>query len=304
MRIQNLLAIAALAAAPMLVAAGIASAIPVATFVISPNPVTAGNTVTFSGTGCAALPGDAGGQGPVVYLTVTGEPGTSPAVVPATDGTWSLKIDLPVDFPANTYVFNAVCDRYTESFNYASQSLVVKAGRATGASMFLPAFDGVFNSTPALHAAQGYKIKALGFDPGEQVTLTLHSTPVELATYTAGSDGSVDATFTVPANTVGGAHTLEMTGLSSGLTASEDITVIPLAAGVTLTATTIPPTPGVSSTVVTPTTTAPVTTSSASPVLASTGTPATGLTAFGVALTLGGVATLLVARRRRGSRLH
>jgi hypothetical protein len=51
-----------------------------------------------------------------------------------------------------------------------------------------------------------------GFQPYEKVTLVLHSTPVELGTFTADANGVVTAEFTLPTGTPLGQHTLAYTG--------------------------------------------------------------------------------------------
>ena len=64
-------------------------------------------------------------------------------------------------------------------------------------------------------AAPGQKVvKVLkGFKPFEKVTVVLHSTPVELGTFTADANGVVTAEFTIPAGTALGQHTLAYEGL-------------------------------------------------------------------------------------------
>ena len=61
---------------------------------------------------------------------------------------------------------------------------------------------------------------AAGFTAGEQVTAVLNSTPVALGSVTAGADGTVALTFTVPATLDPGSHTVTFTGATSGLTAT------------------------------------------------------------------------------------
>lgn len=58
-----------------------------------------------------------------------------------------------------------------------------------------------------------------GFTPGEQVELTIHSTPRWVATPVADAGGELVVTFTVPADLEAGEHHLEARGVSSGLTA-------------------------------------------------------------------------------------
>jgi hypothetical protein len=69
-------------------------------------------------------------------------------------------------------------------------------------------------------------LTASGFRPGEQVAATLHSTPVDLGTYTASASGIVAFTFTVPATLEPGNHTVTLLGLTSGRAAAAGLTVI------------------------------------------------------------------------------
>jgi hypothetical protein len=65
-----------------------------------------------------------------------------------------------------------------------------------------------------------------GFQPGETITLVLHSTPVTLGTTPADSQGSFSTTVTIPADTTPGNHTIIATGNTSGSTASTSIVVV------------------------------------------------------------------------------
>lgn len=53
---------------------------------------------------------------------------------------------------------------------------------------------------------------AVGFAPGSEVGIVLCSTPVSLGTFTAGADGRVSESLTIPAGTVLGAHTIAAVG--------------------------------------------------------------------------------------------
>ena len=68
-------------------------------------------------------------------------------------------------------------------------------------------------------------IQGSGFNPHETVDVTLHSTPVHLATVTANSSGVATATVTIPKSTTPGTHTLMMTGRTSHVTNAATITV-------------------------------------------------------------------------------
>jgi len=53
---------------------------------------------------------------------------------------------------------------------------------------------------------------SVGFEPGSEVELFLCSTPTSLGTFTAGPDGKVEQSLTVPSGTVLGTHTVAAVG--------------------------------------------------------------------------------------------
>ncbi|MCL2317206.1 MAG: hypothetical protein FWC46_09015, partial [Actinomycetia bacterium] len=75
--------------------------------------------------------------------------------------------------------------------------------------------------------AQGAQasVTGTGFLPGEDVTATMYSDPYTIGTQPADSNGEVTFTWTVPAGTPAGAHTVELVGADSGTTASAPLTV-------------------------------------------------------------------------------
>lgn len=83
-------------------------------------------------------------------------------------------------------------------------------------------------SAGSVEAGDSIGVTAEGFQPGEQVTVVLHSTPVLLTTVTADAQGRVNTKVTIPSGTAVGSHTLVVTG-ATGATGSAPITV--LAAG-------------------------------------------------------------------------
>ena len=63
---------------------------------------------------------------------------------------------------------------------------------------------------------QSQDATGLGFLPGEQVTVTVHSDPISLGVFTADARGRVHVTFDVPADFALGRHTVEFAGAISG----------------------------------------------------------------------------------------
>ncbi|MBD8207785.1 hypothetical protein IFU08_12375 [Microbacterium sp. CFBP 8790] len=108
-------------------------------------------------------------------------------------------------------------------------------------------------------------VSASGFAAGESVEIWLHSTPVKLLSTAAGVDGTISKTVTIPSDAAIGSHKIEVRGATSG-SAYASLTV---AKG-----------------------------------LAVTGFDRTSTTAAGIGasvLILGGIAFVLVARRRAGA---
>jgi hypothetical protein len=67
-----------------------------------------------------------------------------------------------------------------------------------------------------LEGGQAVTLSYTGFQPGEAVTLVMHSTPVELGTFTADPAGVVTASFTIPEASESGAHTFTFSGPTTG----------------------------------------------------------------------------------------
>lgn len=61
---------------------------------------------------------------------------------------------------------------------------------------------------PHLHRKQRCHVHLTGFAPKQRVHITLHSAPRDLGDVTAASNGTLDYTFTVPADESSGPHTL------------------------------------------------------------------------------------------------
>ncbi|KQR86698.1 hypothetical protein ASF96_10245 [Microbacterium sp. Leaf179] len=59
-------------------------------------------------------------------------------------------------------------------------------------------------------------VSASGFAAGESVEIWLHSTPVKLLSTTANADGTIAKTVTIPSDAAIGAHNIEVRGVTSG----------------------------------------------------------------------------------------
>jgi hypothetical protein len=59
-------------------------------------------------------------------------------------------------------------------------------------------------------------IQGPGFKPGESVTAAIHSTTIQLGTFTANSIGVASGTIMIPVGTVVGYHEIYLTGSTSG----------------------------------------------------------------------------------------
>jgi hypothetical protein len=82
-----------------------------------------------------------------------------------------------------------------------------------------------------LTAGAELTLRYAGFQPAEEITLVMRSTPVELGTFSADAAGVLTAEVTIPAAAEAGSHTLTLTGPVTGdhvvrfrLTAAEQAT--------------------------------------------------------------------------------
>jgi arabinogalactan endo-1,4-beta-galactosidase len=198
---------------------------------------------------------------------VVGDDGTLDVALRGTDvagGGWGWLDDLVLTFAGeavapDTAALEGLLDRaaavdrdaYTpDSFAALDSAVeiaqVVLAGSRSGqdevdaaAALLTTALAGlVANPVPApgvtvgassVTAGGAVRVAGTGFAAGEQVQVVLHSDPVLLATWTADGSGAVAGTVVVPASTPAGTHTLVLTGVTSGRTASA--TVVVLASG-------------------------------------------------------------------------
>ncbi len=250
------------AAAGLLLAPAAFAAAPSAP-VVAPGTVAADETFTVSGADCVsenyADPTLRNVVGVAVVDSVTEEALFVDATEPAEDGSWSIGLAFEAGDPAGEYDVAAACLAYNLEdviSEYPLASVVLTAPAATPSTPTQTAAPTTTapetKPTGAIRGSQantagvaspdggsatgdstplGRKVvKVLtGFKPHEVVTVTLHSTPQTLGTFTADANGTVTVQFTVPAGTPTGEHTLVYEG-SMGTYFQESLTVTAAAA--------------------------------------------------------------------------
>ena len=201
---------------------------------VSSSTVVAGGSITVSGTACKAN-ADYADAAAFVLTDLDEVFGLEEQLV--ADGTWSVTLDFPANTAPGEYFLYAGCDNAYYDLDggfYPEESITVTAagsvstptptktetqvvvtrairGAAANTAGITSTTKG---STNAAATAPGTQITKIlkGFKPGEKVTVVLHSTPTVLGTFTADANGVVTATFTVPAGTAAGTHTLVFEG--------------------------------------------------------------------------------------------
>ncbi|MGR6965557.1 hypothetical protein ACU610_13935 [Geodermatophilus sp. URMC 61] len=234
-----------------------AFAAPLTAPVVDPDPVAAEETFTVSGAGC--LSADyANPETRSAVVVAVGDPEDDQpllgdAIEPAENGTWSLELAFEVGTPGGEYVVVADCLDYNGNLlsEYPITTVTLTAPAATPATPTetaaptttapatkpTGAIRGSQANTPGVASPDGGSatgdstalgrkvVKVLtGFKPREVVTVTLHSTPQTVGTFTADANGTVTVEFTVPAGTPTGEHTLVYEG-SMGTYFQEAFTV-------------------------------------------------------------------------------
>jgi len=79
-------------------------------------------------------------------------------------------------------------------------------------------------SIPSASVGNSQVLTGYGFMPGEMVTISVHSDPIQVARLAADANGTVQATFVIPKGFALGAHTAIFAGDRSG-TATAPFTV-------------------------------------------------------------------------------
>jgi hypothetical protein len=224
-------------------------------------PAVVGQPFVLTGSGCEAT---VDGKPATVYLDYytaddwedpEGEPVLSFQGAPE-DGAWTALTVFTEAAPTGDYVAVATCEPYSGSEHplaYPEFEFTLEAARTTTP----PAPDaptpgpgvlstgdirGVAANTPGVaspdtgaatgdRSAAGRRVVKIltGFQPYEVVTVTLHSTPTRIGTFTADASGTVRIEFTVPAGTPAGDHTLVYEG-DQGTYFQESFTVTAAAA--------------------------------------------------------------------------
>jgi hypothetical protein len=199
---------------------------------VSATTVAPGGAYTVSGTGCAPI----AGKDVVAVILPAVDPQWADTVEPAADGSWSFDMEAPTEL--GSYEFSLLCDQYDDGFEYDNVTITVTAdgkpvpattpstpaaapatvaptGAIRGASANTAGVTSPdTGATTGDRSAPGRKVVKIltGFRPGEVVTVTLHSTPVRVASATADATGTVRIEFTLPAGTPAGDHTLVYEG--------------------------------------------------------------------------------------------
>ncbi len=176
---------------------------------VNPASVAPGGALTVTGSGCG------GGSTVLVGVLDAGGASELAAVAGQSGGAagWSVKLTLPADVRPGTYPVTARCSSYAGGydgydgysgggFEYAPGTVAVDPPVSAPEKL-----DGSLTVDPSTVAAGGtVKVTSSGWQPGEQVTVVLYSTPVTLATVRAGADGRLDVTVAIPGATPPGAH--------------------------------------------------------------------------------------------------
>ncbi|QAY63885.1 hypothetical protein ET495_12300 [Xylanimonas allomyrinae] len=126
--------------------------------------------------------------------------------------------EVPLPMPAGTYTIAVECHGYNGGVSVIYPAVEVRVGEAP---------TGTVNGAQTATAVAGgvLSVAGRGFVPGEGVKATLHSEPVELGTFPAGADGAVSFQARIPQGFEVGAHTVVLTGLTSGRTVTLNLQV-------------------------------------------------------------------------------
>jgi LPXTG-motif cell wall-anchored protein len=218
------------AAAALLLGAPAASAADLPTPTVSATTIAPNSYVTVSGTGClepGTVPLPAG-------IIIAGDSGLQigGAGMAQADGSWSIKALVGAGSTLGTHQIKVTCDRYDGEAAYGAVTVTIGTASTTPAPAPAPkplatgnrtTLDKITNGTP-FTLGEHFSASYPGFKPFEVVTIVLHSTPQNVGTFTADASGVVTVSFSIPAGTVSGSHSLTMSG-SLGTSFAQALTV-------------------------------------------------------------------------------
>jgi len=223
--------VGALGAAVLLAVGGVAlstgsvsAASPVS---LSESNILVGQHAVVSGPAGSCKRLNVNGQGPLVDVVNTqGRVVTTAAAkLPANDNDVTetngpFSISLPA-LPAGKYTLHAYCMQYTfdtadwiQTWNKSFALVVTQLG-------------GTVDTTNHITVTRGQvmQLAGHGFLPGEKVHMVMHSTGYSLGTVTANANGDVAASAAVPSGIAAGAHTITLTGQTSGRVVTLNVAV-------------------------------------------------------------------------------
>jgi len=138
-------------------------------------------------------------------------------------GTYTVKVELTEGLG---YAIAPQYYSHASSATDATPVVVSGTGDTTGIDFDLSSLSAkVALSAGTVQPGAAVHVTGSGFVPGESVAVELHSDPISLGIVTAGSDGVVDTTVTIPADAPAGAHRIVLTGKMSTLTGGSALTV-------------------------------------------------------------------------------
>jgi LPXTG-motif cell wall-anchored protein len=178
---------------------------------VSATTVAPGAEFTISGADCLSTDPDQ--DAVVVVMSEDGD--IYEELFPGSDGSWSVTTAFPEGMAAGDQLMLAVCDWYSDGlYTEFTMTVTGSVGAIRGVEAITPGTRAVSDDRTSTSSTPGQKVVRIiaGFQPGEKVTLVMHSTPVVLGTFTADAQGVVTAAFALPAGAVAGTHTFVYEG--------------------------------------------------------------------------------------------
>lgn len=189
-----------------------------------PESVKAGEAFVIAGEGCTGDP-EAPWLIPVAAVTDDLETSDILVVEPDADGTWAIEYEFPAGTTGDHEIWASCLAEYNGEIVYdneqeyplATVAVTGTTGAIRGAEANTPGTKAVTTDNTSTSSAPGQKVVRIieGFQPFEEVTLVMHSTPVVLGTFTADANGVLTASFTLPAGATVGTHTLVYEGTTT-----------------------------------------------------------------------------------------